>query len=189
MTEALVTTRDQSKSCVTRCYWVHLADVVRLWIIRCLCLYHFFSCISRFVIVVVRVAVGFTHKSTVSSNAVACNTQELYAGIGNVVILMHVLCVSAPTVALTSWNANSMWFMTGRSGNLRALFVRVGISQSHLLHALNNCLRKMEPRHLRSLRSPALSSIRSNHLLVFHQTLHSILSRCDIAHWCAIMPN
>ena len=37
----------------------------------------------------------------------------------------------------------------------------------------------MEPRHLRSLRSPALSSIRSNNLLVFHQTLHSKLSRCE----------
>jgi len=50
--------------------------------------------------------------------------------------------------------------------NLRALFVRVGISQSHLLYALNNsyCLHKMEPRHLRTQRSPALSSIRSNHL-------------------------
>ena len=64
--------------------------------------------------------------------------------------------------------------------DLRALFVRVGISQSHFLHALNNCLRKMEPRRPRTLRSPALSSIRSNHLLVFHQTLHSKLSRCGI---------
>ena len=113
-------------------------------------------------VVVVQVAVGFMHKSTVSSNVVACSTQELYAGVGAV----------APTVARTSWNSNSMW-LTGRSGNSRALFVRIGISQSHFLHALNNCLCKMEPRRLRSLCSPALFSIRSNHLLIFHQTLHT----------------
>ena len=95
------------------------------------------------------------------------------------------LCVSAPTVALTSWNVNSVW-LTGRSGNakkhddLRALFVRVGISQSHFFHALNNCLYKIKLRHPRTLRSPALSSIRSNHLPVFHQTLHSKLSQCGI---------
>jgi len=67
-----------------------------------------------------------------------------------------------------------------KQDDLLDLFVRVGISQSHFLHALNNCLRKMEPRHLRTLRCRALSSIRSSHLLVFHQTLHSKLSLCGI---------
>jgi len=60
----------------------------------------------------------------------------------------------------------------GKHDDLRALFVRVGISQSHLLHALNNCLRKMEPRHLRTLRSPALSS--SNVRLI----CSSFIKRC-----------
>ena len=69
-----------------------------------------------------------------------------------------------------------------KARRLRALFVRVGINQSHFLHAFSNCLRKMEPRHLRTLRSPALSSsnVRIVCLSFIKRCMHYKLSQYGI---------
>jgi len=84
----------------------HLADVVLLWIIRCLCLYHLLSCITR----VCRHRRGPSrswfhvqeHCELQRRSLQPCSTQELYAGISAVVITtvqMHVVmrvCTDRP---------------------------------------------------------------------------------------------